>query len=112
MFENINQKFDIIVSNPPYIETEICKTLDREVKNYDPIISLDGGKDGLAYYRIIASQSAGFLSSYGKVFIEIGYSQRKAVEQLFLDNNFDTICYKDYSGCDRIIVATKKYDTK
>ena len=107
MFQNISQKFDIIVSNPPYIETEVCKTLDDEVKKYDPMISLDGGKDGLDFYRIIAEQSAKHLNAQGKVFVEIGYNQRKCVEQLFLSQGFDTICYKDYSNNDRIIVATK-----
>lgn len=108
MFENINQKFDYIVSNPPYIETKVCDTLEIEVKKYDPMIALDGGDDGLDFYRVIASEGKKHLTKNGKIFMEIGYNQRKSVEQLFLSQGFDTICYKDYSNLDRVIVAIKK----
>lgn len=111
LFENKNlknKKFDIIVSNPPYIETNIINTLDDEVKNYDPIIALDGGKDGLCFYRKIIEQSAKHLKEDGQILFEIGYNQKKAVEELLNKNGFISKCLKDYEKNDRIIIGTKK----
>lgn len=105
MFDNIKGKFDVIVSNPPYIASQDVNNLEREVKDYDPVLSLDGGVDGLEFYKIIARESPRFLSKNGVLMLEIGFKQYKDVEQLLKLNNFDTILVKDYSGNDRIVIA-------
>ncbi len=108
MFQGINSKFDIIVSNPPYISESEYKTLDRLVKKNDPKMALVAQDNGLSYYKIIANQAHTFLNDGGKLFLEIGYRQGEDVVDM-LDENFEDIrLIKDYSGNDRIIVATKK----
>lgn len=105
MFNNINgEDFDIVVSNPPYIETEIIATLLNEVQN-EPYIALDGGEDGLDFYKIIASQGFKYLKNNGKIIVEIGYNQREKVMQLFRNYKeyVDISCFKDLSGNDRVI---------
>ena len=105
MFENINRKFDIIVSNPPYIETSIIKTLDREVK-YEPKLALDGGKDGLKFYREIIDKSKDYLNNGGFIAVEIGYNQKEKVTNLFESYYYKNIYFKkDLAGNDRIVVA-------
>ena len=105
MFENINRKFDIIVSNPPYIETSIIKTLDREVK-YEPKLALDGGKDGLKFYRKITDKSKEYLNNGGFIAVEIGYNQKEKVTNLFECYNYRNIySKKDLAGNDRVVVA-------
>lgn len=105
MFDKIYAQFDVIVSNPPYIETETCKTLDLEVKNYDPSISLDGGEDGLDYYKIIA-QNLDKLKIGGFLILEIGYNQGEKVSKLF-DKCQDVKVLKDYNDLDRIVIVKK-----
>lgn len=104
MFKNLTQKFDLIVSNPPYIETEVCKTLDKEVKEFDPIIALDGGVDGLDFYRTI-KDNMDYLNPNGQLILEIGYNQGKSVCKIF--EGYKTKIIKDYSNNDRIVVITK-----
>ena len=105
MFENINEKFDIIVSNPPYIETEVIERLNREVKN-EPIIALDGGKDGLDFYRILAQNAKKYLSKNGILAVEIGYNQGKVVSNLFKNCGLVNVyTKKDFCGNDRIVVG-------
>ena len=108
MFENIHEKdFDIIISNPPYIETNTINTLDKEVQ-MEPHLALDGGKDGLDFYRVIARHASSFLKDDGILILEIGYSQKDSVINL-LEENFKNIkSYKDYAGNDRVIIAYKK----
>lgn len=78
--DNIDQTFDLVVSNPPYIESSVIPGLDEEVRNHDPILALDGGEDGLEAYKIIFSQLPRILKPDGTAFFEIGYDQaRKAV---------------------------------
>lgn len=105
MFDKIDEQFDIIVSNPPYIASDDVNNLEREVKDYDPTIALDGGKDGLDFYKIIVSESPKRLKENGTLILEIGFNQYKDVEKLLKSNNFDTILMKDYSGNDRIVIA-------
>ncbi len=107
IFEEISElyKFDIIVSNPPYIETEIIETLSEEVKK-EPIIALDGGKDGLDFYKKIIKESKKYLNSEGYLAFEIGYNQRVSLEKLFKENEYKNIySKKDLSGNDRVVVA-------
>lgn len=109
MFDGIKQKFDIIVSNPPYIKTEDCKTLDVEVKNYDPIISLDGGANGLKFYEIIAKDAPKHLTKNGKIVLEVGMGQAQAVKKLLEKNGF--VCYikRDYNNIERVVVGELKW---
>ncbi len=104
MFKNLTQKFDLIVSNPPYIETDVCKTLDREVKDHDPMLALDGGADGLDFYRIIRNNME-YLKNDGQLILEIGYNQGPSVCEIFKDYKTETI--KDYNNNDRIVVVKK-----
>jgi release factor glutamine methyltransferase len=91
---NVNEKFDLIVSNPPYIETDVIKTLSLEVQK-EPIIALDGGITGLDFYKRIAKESKNFLTTKGYLILEIGYNQMEAVCSRV----------KDYANNDRVIVA-------
>ena len=101
MFKNIQEKdFDIIVSNPPYIETDVIKTLPTEVRN-EPIIALDGGKDGLKFYKIILSEYKKYLKKDGYLLLEIGYNQAKSVGEL-INLNYSII--EDLAGNDRVII--------
>ena len=105
MFENVKGKFDIIVSNPPYIETDIIQTLDKQVQN-EPHIALDGGKDGLDFYKILINEAHKYLKKDGKIFLEIGYDQKQEIESLAKQSKhykkIETI--KDLSQNDRVIV--------
>ena len=101
------EKFDIIVSNPPYIETEIVETLAAEVKDHEPGIALDGGKDGLDFYRKIAKEAGNYLNRGGMLFLEIGYNQGEAVTKLLEKSGFrDVQLKKDYAGLDRVVFGT------
>lgn len=106
-FSNI--KFDVIVSNPPYIEKEVIKNLSKQVK-YEPHIALDGGKDGLYFYKILAENSHKFLNNNGYLCLEIGYNQKQSVTNLLnATNKYEEIyCIKDLANMDRVIIAKKK----
>ena len=105
LFEKINQKFNIIVSNPPYIKSSDIQNLDTEVKNYDPILALDGGEDGLVFYKKIASQAKTYLNKNGTIILEVGYNQASDVKFLFEQNGFDCEIKKDYNNIERIVVC-------
>lgn len=107
MFTNVKGKFDAIVCNPPYIETDVIETLDDSVKNYEPHIALDGGKDGLDFYRILAAQAHLHLNKDGVLVLEIGYNQGEAVKAL-LEDKYNVQVIKDYSDNDRIVIAKLK----
>lgn len=100
-------KFDVIISNPPYIRTDVIDTLMTEVKDYDPYIALDGGEDGLDFYKKIISGATKYLVRYGHIFLEIGHDQGSDVENLLHENGFiDIKIIKDYSGNDRVATGT------
>ena len=107
MFANIKGTYNAIVCNPPYIETAVIETLDDSVKKYEPHLALDGGEDGLKFYRILASEAPLHLNKGGLLILEIGYNQGEAVKAL-LDEKFDVEVMKDYSDNDRIIIAKLK----
>ena len=102
-----NDYFDVIVCNPPYIETAVIETLDDSVKNYEPHLALNGGADGLDFYRTLANEAHLHLNSHGLLVLEIGYNQGEAVKALF-EEKFDVQVMKDYSGNDRIVIAELK----
>lgn len=110
MFENLDfKKYDIIVSNPPYIEREEIKKLEKEVQN-EPLIALDGGKDGLEFYRKIIKKGYKYLNPNGYIGLEIGYNQKIKVEEIIKNNNMyiNTYCKKDLYDNDRIIITQLK----
>jgi len=100
----LQQKYDIIVSNPPYIESSTIKTLNKDVQK-EPQIALDGGEDGLDFYRIVAENAEHFLKENGKIYLEIGYNQRESVSKLFVNKFKDVKCIKDLAGLDRVIIV-------
>lgn len=99
MFENIKDTFDIIVTNPPYIKTNIICTLPKDVQN-EPKVALDGGIDGLKYYKIIAKDIKKYLKPRGTLLMEIGYDQEDKVTNLFEGST----CIKDYTGLNRVVI--------
>lgn len=106
MFNKVEGKFDVIASNPPYIETDVICTLPKDVQN-EPIIALDGGKDGLNFYRDIAQNAYKFLNKNGYLCLEIGYKQKnKIINILEETKKYENIYYKkDLSGNNRVIIA-------
>lgn len=108
MFERVVKTYDIIVSNPPYICHDDIGGLSVEVRKYDPKLALDGGQDGLRYYRIIAEVAPQFLTRCGKLYLEIGQGQENDVVKL-LEKHFTNIqVFPDYAGINRIIKAELK----
>ena len=100
-----NMKYDIVISNPPYIPTNDIKTLTKEVKKYDPFIALDGGKDGLDSYRSIFFNLSNIIKSNGKIFFEIGKGQENDVTKIAIKHGlFPKEYKKDLSGVTRVII--------
>lgn len=109
LFENLpKEKYDIIVSNPPYIKNEKIKTLDKEVQK-EPKLALDGGIDGLDFYRAIIKQDYEYLKFNGYLCFEIGYDQKEEVMELIKQEEKykDTYSKKDLYGNDRIIITKR-----
>lgn len=101
-FETVSGRYDVIVSNPPYIRSDVVPTLDREVREHDPLLALDGGADGLDAYRAIAAGAGMFLKPHGIVAVETGYDQKNAVKRIFEAAEFEQIeAAKDLAGNDR-----------
>lgn len=99
-----DEKFDLITSNPPYIASAVIPTLAAEVRHFDPALALDGGPDGLAPYRIIASEAAWWLKSGGRLMVEIGYDQGQVVANLFQAAGFSSVTiHRDLGGLDRVV---------
>ena len=105
MFDALDEKYDLIVSNPPYIETDVVRTLDVGVWEFDPLMALDGGEDGLDFYRMIRKEFENYLKPNGVLVLEIGYNQAKPICELF--SGFKVEIYKDYGGHDRVAVIKR-----
>lgn len=99
----ISNKYDIILSNPPYIETEVIKTLETDVKDFEPTLALDGGKTGLDFYPVIIKKSAAALLPSGYLFLEIGYNQGNTVAKMMQDSFKNIKITKDLAGNDRVV---------
>ena len=107
LFESIEGKFNLIVSNPPYIPTDDIKGLDKEVRDYEPTLALDGGADGLDFYRAIAKNAAEHLEDGGILIMEFGIGQASDISALLEENFTEIEIKKDLSGLERIIKAKK-----
>ena len=100
--------FDIIASNPPYIESEIISTLDPEVRSNEPLLALDGGTDGLDFYRRISKESTAYLKQGGYLVLEIGYNQGQSVSSLLTEAGFINVTVlKDLCNNDRVVLGQK-----
>lgn len=104
LFDNVRGKYDLIVANPPYIELETILNLDNQVKR-EPFIALNGGIDGLDFYRKIAEEANKFLKPEGYLCLEIGYNQKKSVIKILKEKYEDIKCIKDLAGKDRVIIC-------
>lgn len=106
LFEQLDScmKFDVIISNPPYIKTDVIDTLMPEVKEHEPRLALDGQEDGLFFYREIIDQAGDYLNSEGMLFFEIGYDQGEEVRSLMENAGFTEVeVVKDFAGLDRVV---------
>ena len=102
LFSRIRGRFDLIVSNPPYIPTAEIKKLQREVKDFEPRLALDGGADGLEIYRKIASEAPKYLTRGGMLLMEVGAGQAAEIVKMFRGNSY-AIIVKDFNGVDRYV---------
>ncbi len=106
LFRDIDGKYDIIISNPPYIPTTVIQGLMEEVRLHDPYIALDGKEDGLYFYRRIVKEGREFLNEGGYLLFEIGHDQADAVSYLMKDAGFTEIeVKKDLAGLDRVVMG-------
>lgn len=102
------KKYNAVVSNPPYIESDVIATLQTEVKDHEPHLALDGGKDGLIFYRRICEIAPDILEDNGLLAFEIGYNQGESVSELMKENFTDVRVIKDLSGNDRVVIGMLK----
>ena len=106
LFEQISERFDLIVSNPPYIRTGVIEELQQEVRLHDPWIALDGKKDGLYFYRRIIAESTGYIRDNGALMFEIGHDQAEDVVRLMEEAGYTQIrVKKDLAGLDRVVTG-------
>ncbi len=104
LFASVEGVYDLIVSNPPYVETEVIDTLENVVKEYEPHRALDGGADGLDFYRRIVAEAKNYLRKEGMLFFEIGYNQAESVSELMtLEGYKEVTVKKDLAGLDRVV---------
>lgn len=109
LFEAINERYDVIVSNPPYIETEEIECLETNVRDFEPRKALDGGATGLDFYEKIFKEAGEYLSEHGVIAVEIGCNQALSVSDIAGRNGFENIrVVKDLSGLDRVVTARLK----
>ena len=102
----VDEQFDVIVSNPPYVESEIIEQLQPDVRDFDPLLALDGGADGLFAYRSIAEQALNRLKPNGTLLLEVGSEQGLEVGALFSNAGFTSIdIRKDLAGLDRVVIG-------
>lgn len=107
LFEKLEDKFEIIVSNPPYIASAEVEKLMPEVRDYEPRMALDGTEDGLYFYRRIIEEAGKHLVSSGMLFFEIGYDQGQAVSELMRTQGYREVqVVQDYAGLDRVVFGT------
>lgn len=107
LFEKVEGKFDIIVSNPPYIRSDVIETLMPEVRDYEPRMALDGMEDGLHFYRRIIDASREHMGTGSMLFFEIGYDQGEDVSEMMREAGFiEVSVVKDYAGLDRVVIGT------
>lgn len=100
------KRYDVIVSNPPYIPSAVVDELEPEVRDYEPRIALDGTADGLRFYRILAEESVHYLKPGGRIYLEIGYDQGESVPALLAAAGFqDITVIRDFGGNDRVVAA-------
>ncbi|MBR4767761.1 MAG: peptide chain release factor N(5)-glutamine methyltransferase, partial [Lachnospiraceae bacterium] len=108
LWDGIEGEFDLVVSNPPYIASDVIGSLQPEVRDHDPRMALDGGPDGLSFYRRIIDGLSAHLVPGGEVLFEIGYDQGKALSELLSDAGYKYIeIIRDLSGLDRVVKARK-----
>lgn len=107
LFAGLEERFDIIVSNPPYIKTDVIDTLMPEVREHEPVMALDGGADGLAFYRRIAGDAGAYLNGGGMLFFEIGCEQAEDVRSIMEAAGFREVeVVKDFAGLDRVVYGS------
>ncbi len=107
LFEGLEDRFDMIVSNPPYIKTDVIDTLMPEVREYEPVMALDGGTDGLVFYRRIAGDAGAYLNGGGMLFFEIGCEQAADVCKIMEAAGFREVeVVKDFAGLDRVVYGS------
>ena len=108
LFENIKERFDMIISNPPYIATKEIETLMPEVRDHEPRMALDGMEDGLYFYRKIIGSASDYLKDDGWLIFEIGYDQGEAVSTMMKREGFDQVqVIKDLAGLDRVVAGKR-----
>ena len=105
---DFGQKFDVVVSNPPYVPDDVVPGLDRDVADFEPHIALCGGKDGLDFYRAIARNAYFVLADGGSIVFEVGHDQAEAVKDILSADYCDIKFIKDLAGINRVVAATKK----
>ena len=106
--EGTDIQFDVIVSNPPYIPKKDIETLHTQVKDYEPYTALEGGEDGLVFYRNITEQSKLYLKKDGILAYEVGHDQATAVSEIMKNNGYTKIyTKKDLQGIDRVVIGYK-----
>ena len=104
LFDKVDGKYDVIVSNPPYIRTAVIEELQEEVRLHDPRLALDGMEDGLYFYDRIIEESPAFLKPQGKLYFEIGHDQGEAVKKRMEEAGFTSVTVKkDLAGLDRVV---------
>ena len=103
LFMEVKGQYDMILSNPPYIEKAVVETLDEEVRDHEPRMALDGGEDGLDFYRKITAESVQYLKTGGRLLFEIGYDQGEAVSALMKEHFAEVRVIQDLAGLDRVV---------